>query len=165
MKPFITFLLASAAHFFLAPLFPSLHLFAYAPFLVLFLIHSTLLRSLGAALGVGLLLDFTSSAPMGIHALNCFFTSFFLYRYRKHFFKDNPYNLPLFTSFFSFTSTILYALLFFLFDRRVLFHGRWVLADLLFMSLIDGLYAAAAFTLPFRLFETYQAKIRMKHTE
>ncbi len=152
-KYLLAFLFANVALFFLNPLFPQLRLFFYAPLLVFFLIHASFFNALWIAFGLGIFLDLLSSAHMGINACNFLLTSFILYPQRKHFFKDNPYNLSLFTVLFSLLSTFLYALLIFLFDRRNLFSGKWILTDIFFMPLMDGVYAYVWFTLPLALWE------------
>ena len=140
------------------PLFPACHFFAFSPLVVFYLIHTSLIPTLWASVGLGLLMDVVSSSHMGVNALNFFLTSFLLYRQRKHFIKDNPYNLSLFTSLYSIVWTILYAVLIFLFDRRILFHGKWIITDLFIMPALDGLYAYICFTLPFALIDKMRKK-------
>jgi rod shape-determining protein MreD len=159
-KFLLAFLLASLCLFLIHPLFPSLRLFAYSPFITLMLIHCRLQQALWASFIAGFILDLFSSGPMGLHALSLTLSSLLLFNQRKHFFEDNPYNLSLFTSLFSFTSTLFYSSLFFIFDRRVFFHGKWVITDLFLMPLVDGIYAAIWFTLPLLLIEKYKRKIK-----
>lgn len=147
----------------LEPLFPGCHFFTFSPLVVFYLVHTSLLTTLWASLGLGLLVDLVSSSHMGVNALNFFLTSFLLYRQRKHFIKDNPYNLSLFTMLYSIVWTLLYAVFIFLFDRRILFHGKWLAADLIIMPALDGLYAYICFTLPFAFLDKMKKRLQEKN--
>lgn len=153
------------AYLLIHPLFPGCHFFAFSPLVVFYLIHTPLITTLWASVGLGLLADIVSSSHMGVNALNFFLTSFLLYRQRKHFIKDNPYNLSLFTSLYSIVWTILYAVLIFLFDRRILIHGKWLITDLFIMPALDGLYAYICFTLPFALLDKMRARKKKNESE
>lgn len=160
-KLFLAFILSNLFSFLGAPLFPALKIFSYSPLLVLLITHTHLSFALWMAFIFGSLTDFLSTTPMGLHAVNFCLTTLLLFRQRRHFFADNPYNLSLFSALFSFNATLLYALLFFIFDRRVLLSGKWVLTDLLFLPAIDGLYAFIWFTLPFAVWEKLQKRLRI----
>ncbi len=157
-------LLSSCLFFFIVPpLFPSWKVFHFVPWLALVITYSTFLRSLWSAFVTGLLLDLLSATTFGMHTLNFSIVTAYLFTKRRYFIKENPYNLSLFTTIYSFTLTLLYTLLFFIFDRRWLVSGKWIVTDLLLFSLFDGMYAYFGFTLPFSLWESLEKKWKIKY--
>jgi len=160
-KLLLAFILANLFALSLRALFPSLPLFPYSPLFALWIASLSLPYALWSAFGMGLFMDLLSSSPMGIHAINFCLTTLVLYRERRHFVSDNPYNLSLFTLLFSFVSALFYALLISLFDRRMAISGKWVLTDLLLLPIADGVYAFVWFTLPFMIGEKVQKRIKL----
>jgi len=156
------FLLGTIALFiqcFFPPLIP---LLAYAPFLALVILRTTMQRSLWAAAAAGAILDLISDDPMGIHALNYTLTVFLLYPYRSRFLYDQPFHFSLVTALISIFSTLIQLALLFLFDRRVPFNGKWLLADILGMPVLDALYAFVWFSAPLALFKWTRRMWRQK---
>lgn len=133
-------------------LLPRLAILAFAPWIALLLLRCSLNKALWLSALAGACIDLISDDPMGLHALNYVLTASLLVRFGKHFLFDQPLHLSLFTGLVSATSTLLQVALLFLFDRRVPFGGRWILADLVGMPVIDALYAFVWFAAPLALF-------------
>ena len=129
-------------------LFPSLRLIAFAPFLSLAFMRTSLISSLWLAFLSGLIIDLLSAElRFGTYALNYSLTTLILYNQKRHFFEDKPLSLSLFTLFFSLISTLLQLLLF----KEVTFTWKLALTDLFVMPLCDALYALFWFTIPLKI--------------
>lgn len=130
----------------------SLPILPFIPFVIL----SALLRPLSKALFysclAGFLVDVLGADPFGIHALNYTLIAALCYRNRSRFSAEAPVQLSLCAAFGSFVSTQLQILLLFLFDRRILFEGKWWIAEWTLLPLFDGLYTFIWFTGPLALF-------------
>lgn len=148
----LSFFLGTTALILQGILLPRLAILAYAPWIALLVMQCSLNRTLWLSAAAGAVIDLISDDPMGLHALNYVLTGALLYRFRKHFLFDQPLHLSLFTALVSGTSTLLQLALLFLFDRRVPFGGRWIIADLVGMPMIDALYAFVWFAAPLALF-------------
>lgn len=137
-------------------LLPRLSILAFAPFVGLAILQPNLPRALWLSAAAGCVVDLFSDDPMGLHALNYVVVAALLFRIRKHFSYEQPLHLSLFTALISVSSTLLQLVLLFLFDRRVPFGGKWILADLIGMPVIDALYAFVWVTAPLSLFEKFR---------
>jgi rod shape-determining protein MreD len=146
------FILAALALILQSILVPKLAILAFAPFLSLVMMRRDFRKALILSAISGSLVDLLSDDPMGLHALNYTLVTALLYRIRANFSAEQPLHLSLYTTLVSSLSTALQLTLLFLFDRRVPFDGRWVLADLIGMPLIDALYAFVWFAAPLALF-------------
>lgn len=136
---------------FVHALFPSWKLSFFAPFLVLCFYRLAFIPCLWFSLFCGLIIDLHSAQhPFGLHALNFSLTTFFVYDKRQSFFANNWSTLPVLTGIFSFTSTGLQLLLFYILKFRFSFSWEWMLSDMLFMPFCDCIYAFICFTLPFK---------------
>lgn len=153
---FLAFILAITAFFLEGMVTPHVNILAFAPFIALIIIRHPFNRTLWISASTGTLVDLFSDDPIGLHALNYTIIAALLYRFRKHFSDDQPLHLSLFTVLISFFSTLVQLTLLFLFDRRVPFHGKWGLADLIGMPVIDGLYAFIWFAAPLAIFEIFR---------
>lgn len=153
MWVYFAFLLGSLALFAQGTLLARLSILAFAPFLALVVLRCPPNQSVWWAVAAGCLVDLFSDDPMGLHALNYAVTVALLLRIRKQFSHEQPLHVSLVTGLFSVGSTLLQLFLLFLFDRRVPFDGKWILADLVGMPLIDALYAFVWFTAPLSLFD------------
>jgi hypothetical protein len=60
----------------------------------------------------------------------------------------------MYTALISWIATLLYIGVFFLFDRRIHFSGRWWLTEWLCLPLFDGIYALLWFTGPLALYRS-----------
>lgn len=146
------FCLATAVALFQGILFPGFCLFAYAPWIALVNLRCHFVRAIWLSAMAGVCLDLLSDHPFGVHGIAYVGTSLLLFRFRKHLLAEKPLHLGLYSAFVSWTATLLLLFLLFLFDRRIPFAGRWVLADLFTMPLVDGLYALVWFSGPLALF-------------
>lgn len=144
----LTFLIAASVLFLQNVLFPSLCLLAFAPWLAIVIFECSQPKALWLALLSGALIDCLSNDPPGVHALNYTVITLLLFRIKFRLTNDHPLHLSLFTTLISFFSTLLQLFLLFLFDRRVPFAGQWAFGDLLFMPIVDGLYALVLIALP-----------------
>jgi rod shape-determining protein MreD len=148
MTLWIAFALALAAWILQGAVFPQLAFFPFVPFAALAVMTRPLSSALWLSAFAGLLVDLGSSDPIGVHAINHTLSAALFWRIRRHFSADRALHLSLFTGLMSFVSTFSLAALLFLFDRRVPFHGKWVLLDCLCMPVIDALYALVWFSSP-----------------
>lgn len=144
----IPFCLALFSALFGTLLLPSLRLIAFAPFLSLAYMRTSLLASLWLSFLSGLIIDLLSAElRFGTYALNYSLTTLILYNQKRHFFEDKPLSLPLFTLFFSLISTLLQLILL----KEVSFTWKLALTDLCVMPLCDALYALFWFTIPLKI--------------
>lgn len=146
------FLAGSVALLLQSVLFIPFTLLSFAPYIALVLLSSPLSKTLRFSAIAGSIVDILSDDPLGVHALNYTLTAALLFRFRKHFFYENPLHFSLFTIAISFISTLLQLLLLFLFDRRIPFAGKWILGDLIAMPMADGIYALIWFSAPLAIF-------------
>jgi len=145
----VTFLLTLYAPLF----FPAYKLFFFAPLIVRLFYLRSWHETLWASCFLGLVIDLLSShVRFGLHALNYTLTSAFLYSQRRNFFEDSYSTLPVLTCTYSFISTIIQILLLTLFENGVAFSWEFVKIDLLYLPILDGLYAFVCFSLPQMLF-------------
>ncbi len=143
--------------------FPQMHIFYFAPYLVLVLYKHTRFASLWRAIGCGVIIDLFSSAPtFGLTALNYSIVCWVLYGQTRNFFEDKPMTLPLMTFFFSVLSTLTSAVLFLFFTTPVALSFKWLYTDLIGMSLlVDGGYALLL-SIPFQITYKLRRIIRAK---
>jgi rod shape-determining protein MreD len=138
---------------FFAPLFfPKLHLFFFAPYLVLTFYRHSRVGVLWRAYGCGIIFDLLSSSTFfGFTPLNYCLTSWLLYSQKRNFFEDKLSTLPLMTFLLSFVSTVLTFVLSLFFGQKYSLSLLWIATDLLCMPFVDSLYALVVFSLPFQL--------------
>lgn len=136
-----------------APLwFPKLHLFYFAPYLILTFYRTTRYKALWSAFGCGLLIDLFSSNPFfGLTAVNYCVVTFIIHGQVRNFFEDKFSTLPLMTALFSVFSTLLSMILLFFLGNSVELSWEWCATDLLLMPLADALYGFLFFSLLFQL--------------
>jgi len=160
---YFSFSLAFVAAVFGNVFFPYLHLSFFAPFLALCYHASTLSKSLWLSLLCGLILDLISSEfKFGLYTLTFVLATLLLYAQKRHFFEDKPLALSIFTSIIAAALTLLQFVLIHLFDRGISFSALTFVTDVIFMSLVDGLYAFLWFTCPMRLY-IYIKKVGWKN--
>lgn len=133
-------------------IWPHLKINAYIPFLIILMLSSTFGKAMWMSCFSGIILDLISSNNFGIHALNFTLITFFLYRYNR-FFNDRPINICFYTILASMTSTLIYFFLYFIFKNAFSISIKWIFTDLLFMSIIDGIYAFIWFSCPIIVFQ------------
>lgn len=161
----LAFGLALVAALFGTLFFPALRLFAFAPFIAIVIMRSSLLTSLWLSLLCGLIVDLTSAGMrFGTLSLCTALTTFVVYKQKRHFFEDKTYSLALFTALFSFVMTLFSLLSLYAFDKPLQLSWRFLMSDLIGMPLLDALYAFLWFTCPFRLLIHFK-KQRQKMVE
>lgn len=137
--------------------FPSVRLFAFAPFLAIVYTKRSFLFSLWIAALCGLIVDLLSSEMrLGAYALSYSIVTLVLYQQKRHFFDEKPLALSLFTALISASATVVQLVLLYLFGSKVSVGFVWMVTDLLGMSLLDALYAFVWFTCPIKLYQHIQ---------
>jgi hypothetical protein len=145
----IPFLLALFAALFGTALLPTLHFFAFAPFLAIVYQKRSLAYSLWVATGCGLIVGLlTSEAKLSI--INFVLITLILHRQKRHFFEDHLGTLPIFTFFISSIFTFLQFILLAIADRNPPFSWQLFFTDILIMPLFDALYAVVWFIGPMK---------------
>lgn len=127
-------------------LLPSIKLFYFSAFLVLVYYQKSYLSSLWISLACGLILDLlASNIRFGLHALNFTMTTAIVYKQRWNFFADSFSTLPIMTFLFSFTSSVLQALLLYIFAIHFPLSFQWILTDIFVLPILDALFAVIWF--------------------
>jgi len=133
--------------------FPQLKLFYFIPFLIVLSYQKALIHCLWGALGCGLIMDLLSSEPFfALHALNYSIIIILIHQLRFYFFADSLTTLPLLTFFFSFLTTLLHLVLYYIFGIPFSLNLAWMKTDLVFMPILDALYGFTIFILPYFIF-------------
>ena len=139
----------SLAAFFIFPLFSSYRLSYFIPLIIISFYQRPLHTSLWISFGCGLLLDLLSShRPLGFHAICYTLTSLLLYNRKQQFFEEHISTLSLFTIIYASINTLIQFLALSSIQQAFPLSGKWILYDLIFMPLIDGLYAFICFMIP-----------------
>lgn len=146
-----------------APLWvPKLHLFYFAPYLILTFYRTTRYKALWAAFGCGLLIDlFSSNSFFGLTALNYCIVTFLLHGQVRNFFEDKFSTLPIMTALFSISSTLLSMVLLSFLGNKVELSWEWGATDLILMPLADALYGLLFFSLLFQLLHKIRSLVRI----
>lgn len=106
------------------------------------------------SLGCGVAMDLLTPLPrFGLHALNYCITTLLLYSKKRNFFEDSLTTLPFMVFFFSVISTLVQVGLLTIFGEGLTLSLGWILTDVAFYPLIDGVYAFVCFTIPFIMFK------------
>lgn len=124
-----------------------LSLLFFSPFLVEVLLYCSLPTSLWLAALTGCLMDLLSSTPFGLFTLNFTFCSALFYRFRQ-LFNDKIHSMTIFTFFLSASISTLYPILLYFLGKRISLHLVWVATDIIFMPLLDALYAVLFVFIP-----------------
>lgn len=146
--------------FFFAPIFfPSIRLFAFAPFFAYIYLRKPYLMSLWISALVGLLADLMNhSLPFGVFTLSYTILGSVVYFYRRRYYGDGLFSLSLYTLFIS----MLYAPIQILVLRFFHIPLSLSISDLIFAPTIDSVYAFFWFTCPHllynRRYEPYRSR-------
>ena len=149
----VYFSLAVIALWFGGAFFPSIRLAPFAPFLVICFYRTPFRKCLTLAFASGLLIDLLSTQfRFGLFGVIHLLTAALLYGQKKHFFEDKPLPFCLYSALTSaFLSGLsLLAAKFSSMEMAISFPV--LLSDLIFMPLIDGLYAFLWFICPVALY-------------
>jgi hypothetical protein len=153
------FFLSLFVAFFRTGFLPHLHLMAFAPFLGLLYQKKRFIPSLYGAFACGLIMDLISSElRFGLFAFSYLLVTCLFYRYKRHFFEDNAFSLSLFTALISFAASLIHLFFLACFATKVAFSIKFIGTDLIFMPLLDAIYAFLWFTCPMRLLRTLQKR-------
>jgi rod shape-determining protein MreD len=151
-KTTISFMISAVAILVGPLLLPKIHLFYFAPFMVICLYHYTRIELLWRSLLCGVIVDLLSSGSFfGMTSVNYCIVSGLLYGQTRNFFEDKLSTFPLMTFFFSFFSTLLSVFFSFFTGFEHPLSLLWIATDLIGMSVVDALFALFAFSLPFEL--------------
>lgn len=127
-------------------LLPTFRLLYFSPFLILVYYQKPYSSSLWISIACGLILDLlASNVRFGLYALNFAMTAAIIYKQRWNFFADSFSTLPIMTFLFSFTSTVIQALLFYIFAKPIPLSLAWVFTDLLAFPALDAIFAVVWF--------------------
>jgi cell shape-determining protein MreD len=129
-------------------LFPSWPLTYFAPPLVIVLYRRPLLTTLWYGILAGLVIDLLGGGKLGFHSTCYLLTLLAITPLKDVFFADRLTTVPLLSVFFGAISTLIGFFLLKIVSQGFSLHTGWILTDLIFMPLIDGLYAFLLFTLP-----------------
>lgn len=133
----------------LPTLLPQLHIFYFAPLIVISFYHIPKLSALRVALLCGWIVDLLSaSTPFGFYALVYTIVAFLLYPMRLYFFEDSLSTWPIMTALFSVGVAIVSVCVAWILGEGIALSWGWFRADLFGMPLVDAAYAFVAFTLP-----------------
>ncbi|MBN4066631.1 mreD [Simkania negevensis] len=142
---FLSFILTLS----LPVLWPSLHLAYFSPFFAVAYYRRSFLWCLLLSLIAGALLDlFSSTGPLGMHALNFCLTTALIYHKKRFFYQDALTTIPIITTLISAVSTLLHLSLLSFFGEQLPITKTLLLTDIVIMPLVDGVYAFLLFTLP-----------------
>ncbi|NGX47606.1 MAG: hypothetical protein K1000chlam3_00985 [Chlamydiae bacterium] len=135
----IPFFLAFFAFLFSSAIFSTFRLFYFAPFLAIVLQRLPLQKSLWIASFCGLALDLLSTATrFGLYSLLTVACALLAYRFKRWFFEESLFSIPLYTALISSIFVLL----------------QWVvlIRAPLWLPLFDALYAFLWFTCPILLY-------------
>lgn len=125
----------------------------FAPYLVTAYYRCTFQKALWKAVLAGCIVDlFSSSTHFGLTSLSYFFASFLIIKTTRYFFKEKWSTLPLMSALFALLTQVTKTCLNPFFDHPFVFPN---LESLGFLSVINALYAACVFTLPFHLYKKF----------
>lgn len=147
------FLLALSVAILGTVFFPTIRLFAFAPFLALVFIRADFVTALWVAAITGLLIDLLSSQMrFGAYSFCYSLTAALVYHQKRHFFVDKPLALSLYTALIASLCSSLELLFLYALDACPPVNVRLFLIDILGMSLLDGVYAFLCFTCPMKIY-------------
>lgn len=148
----IFFAITLLAFIFFPVAFPSMHLFYFVPFIILSYYQFSYIGSLWISLACGTIIDcFSVHSFFGLNAFVYCLTTSILYRQQSNFFADRLSTLPLMTSLFSVTATLILMLCASILERKQIFSFTLFFTDLFIMPFFDSLYAFLFFVLPFQI--------------
>jgi rod shape-determining protein MreD len=150
---FIPFAIACFFALFNSALIPQVKLLVFSPFLAILYNRCSFQACLGIACLCGFMIDlFSTDLRLGIHALNYCLVTGVLYKQRRHFFEDKPLAICLFTGLISTVSTIIQWLLISLCGKPFILSKELLATDLIFMPVIDMVYAFTCSCCPLILY-------------
>jgi cell shape-determining protein MreD len=153
------FLIGLFCTLFIPTLFPEAKLLYFVPFLIIMYYKKTFLTCLWGSLFCGLILDLLSSeSRLGLYAINYMLTTTLIYQLRHNFFPDSAITLPVLTLFFSMLSALLEIIMMMVFDHRLTLHGHWIFNTMIYLPILNALFAFVIFVIPSILFGKKQLR-------
>lgn len=146
------FLMTLLAFVLIPPVFPSVKIYFFIPFLILCYYQSSFVSCMWMSIACGTLVDSLSvHSFFGLNALVYCITTLLLYSQRTHFFSDRLSTLPLMTALFSVIATLLLMFSAVILEGKQLLSWHLIYTDLIFMPCCDAIYASICFVLPLQL--------------
>lgn len=123
--------------------FPGLHLFFFLPFLVVLLYRSSFTACLAAAVGCGLVIDLlSSSVRLGIYPAAYSAAMILFWSICRFFFFESLLVAPFVAMALSAVTTVLLMVIGWVMGELWVPERAWWFKDVLFFSLLDGIYTA-----------------------
>lgn len=141
-----------ALFFTLTPLFP---VFSFSPYLAILYRRSAWIKALWISTLCGLILDFLSVSPFGLHALQMVLVTTLLYRLRVYF-VDKPIGLASYTTLISLAATLFSRFFLIFYGPGLPFTLKGLITDFIVMPLGDALYAFLFFSCPLIFYRLLQ---------
>jgi rod shape-determining protein MreD len=149
----ISFVLAAFMALIQSALFPSVSLFAFAPFIAIACICAPFRTAIWLSALAGFCTDMLGSDPLGIHAVSAVLVCAIVHRFRLGALKDLPLQLCLYSALISVFTIIFELLILFLFDSCISIAGKSIILDFIEIPFINGAYAFFWFVGPLLLWE------------
>jgi cell shape-determining protein MreD len=144
----LPFFLGLFSAIFCSVFFPNFHILPFTPFLALACMRKSFLTTLWLSVLSGIVMDLiTSELGFGLNALALTVVSGIMYRQKHHFFADSPLALSIYTTLISSLTSFFLLLL-----QGVTLSPSILFSELIFMPILDGVYAFLWFTCPMKLY-------------
>ena len=128
--------------------FPKIPLLAYSPYLAYIFINKSLKSALWHCYFCGLIIDCTQSTlPFGFTSIAYCLVTVALYKQKWTIFDDNSLSLSIFSALFSLIFSALQLITMYFNKVPIRLSAKTVGSELIYMSLIDAMYAYLGFTL------------------
>lgn len=134
-------------------LVPGLTFYFFAPVVVIAMYQKSRLGACWVAFGCGVILDILYAQDrFGPFIASFMVATIVIYSQKRHFFADTLITLPVMTYLFSLAVTAFQLLLIAGMERSVNISFKWIVTDLIFMPMLDGIFAFLIFIAPAFLF-------------
>ncbi|MES2344722.1 MAG: hypothetical protein V4494_02130 [Chlamydiota bacterium] len=154
----LPFFLGLLAAIFCSIFFPNFHVLPFAPFLAIVCMRKSFLAALWLSMLSGFIMDLiTSSVGFGLNALTFVISTSVMYQQKRHFFVDSPLALSIYTTLIASLVSLLL-----LFIQGIRFSLPLLFSELVFMPILDGVYAFLWFTCPLKLYH-YGKRMGWRH--
>ncbi len=145
----LPFTLSYISMLFLPFIIPSVRFLTFAPLITLIMSRFSFHYTLWLTSLIGVLMDLHSiNFPLGFFGLNYCLSTLVVYRYKKYFLEEKPHIFALYSVLFSFIATTIHFILSATFEMNIKLHILTFFTDLIFMPILDGIYAFLIVLLP-----------------
>jgi hypothetical protein len=160
------FFLALLASLLLPPVWPTLKIYFFVPFLIISYYQCTFISCLWLSIACGTLVDILSVHTFfGLNAFVYCITTLILHSQRTHFFADRLSTLPLMTGLFSLVATLLFIFSAVILEDKQLLSWHLIYTDLILMPGCDMIYGGVCFVLPLQITAEFKRiKRRYRHS-